>query len=88
MLSVSSSVQAAKYSYNCDILNVAYGLSCCDRMMGSRLIDTDGDCHKHKRIVYKRKLPRLPPVITVLKKEWVEGNGGGNGGDNKGKGPN
>jgi len=97
MLSFGSSAQAAKYSYNCHLLNVAFGLSCCDRMTGSRLIDTDANCHEQKKIVHKRKLRRRPPIIVLtpipcgLEREWVEGSrgdGGGNGDGNKGKGPN
>jgi hypothetical protein len=88
MLSFGNSAQAAN---RCHLWNAALGVSCCDLMTGSRLIDTNSDCHGPKKIVHKRKLRRLPPTIFVLDKEWVEGskgNGGDNGGGNKGKGPN
>jgi hypothetical protein len=101
MLSFGSSAQAAKYSYNCNLLNAAFGLSCCDRMMGSRLIDTNANCHENKKIVHKRRhrRPNDPPTIILvrdpilfgLEREWVEGSkgdGGGGGGGDKGKGPN
>jgi hypothetical protein len=101
MLSFGSSAQAAKYSYNCNLLNAAFGLSCCDRMMGSRLIDTNANCHENKKIVQKRRLrrPHVPPPIILVKRPILYGitregggdNGGGNvggdGGGNKGKDP-
>jgi hypothetical protein len=88
MLSFGSSAQAARYSYNCHLWNVTFGVACCDRMTSS---PTNSDCHGQKKIVLKRKLPpRLPPIIRLFEKEWVEGSrgDGGNSGDNKGKGPN
>jgi hypothetical protein len=89
MLSFGNSAQAAN---RCHLWNAALGVSCCDLMTGSRLIDTNSDCHGQKKKVLKRKPNRrLPPITHLLDKEWVEGskgNGGDNGGGNKGKGPN
>lgn len=86
MLSFGSSAQAAN---RCHLWNAALGVSCCDLMTGSRLIDTSADCHGPKKIVKRKPLRRLPPISH--NKEWVEGSkgdGGDNGSDNKGKGPN
>ena len=89
MLSFGNSAQATN---RCHLWNAALGVTCCDRMTGSRLIDTNSDCHETKKIVHKRKPPRrIPPIIFLLDKEWVEGSkgdGGDNGRDSKGKGPN
>jgi hypothetical protein len=95
MLSFGNSAQAAKYSYNCNLLNAVYGITCCDRMTGSRLLDTDSNCHGQGKTGHKkRKVRRLPqpnyPIAFGLDREWVEGSkgDGGGGGSGKDKGPN
>ena len=82
MLSFGNSAQAAKYSNNCHLLNAAFGMTCCDRMTGSRLINVDASCHEKRKIVHKRKIRRPPPSLTevtrvALPVEWVEGSRGG-----------
>lgn len=88
MLSFGNSAQAARYSTSCQTLSSVLG-PCCDRMMGSQVFNVYADCHEHK--ILKRKL-RLPPptvvILTDLPLAFDREGGGGNGGDNKDKGPN
>ena len=93
MLSFGSSAQAATHSYNCQFLNGVLGLSCCDRMMGSQVINVSASCHEPKKYVHKIRR-RLPPPNTIITLTAIEKEGGGNGGGggddggHKGKGPN
>jgi hypothetical protein len=75
MLSFGNNAEAARYSSTCQTLSGVLG-PCCDRMMGSQLINVYGDCHEHK-IIIKRRLTR--PTLTVI--EAFDREGGGNGGD-------
>ena len=77
MLSFGSSAQAATHSYNCQMLSGVFGLSCCDRMLGSQVINVSSSCHEPKKIAYKFKRR-----IIVLTEIAADREGGGNGGNN------
>jgi hypothetical protein len=85
VFSFGNSAEAARYSSSCQTLSGVLG-PCCDRMMGSQLINVYGDCHSRK-IVIKRK-PQRPPVILIstIREAFDREGGGGNGGGNKDKG--
>ena len=91
MLSFGSTAEAARYSSSCQTLSGVLG-PCCDRMMGSQLINVYADCHEHKIVLKRRLRPRLPTItLTAIPFAFGREGGGGNGGDggdNKGKGPN
>ena len=81
MLSFGSNAEAARYSSTCQTLSGVLG-PCCDRMMGSQLINVYGDCHSH-RIIIKRRITLPRPTLTLI--EAYDREGGGNGGDDGGK---
>jgi hypothetical protein len=85
--SLGTSAKAASYSTTCQTLSGILG-PCCNRMMGSQLLNVYGDCHNRKDVI-KRKV-RVPPVVVLrlLPLESEREGGGGNGGGDKGKSPN
>jgi hypothetical protein len=93
MLSFGNTAQAA---ITCQTLNAILGLTCCDRMLGSQLINVDHSCHENKKIILKRKpriviIRRKPPTIFLTEVPFPfaitrEGGNSGNGGGNNGNG--
>ena len=66
MLSFGSSAQAATHSYNCQFMSGVLGLACCDRMVGSQVINVNASCHEPKKVFNKPKLRRRPPPTITL----------------------
>lgn len=95
MFSFGNGAQAATNSSNCYVLST-YGLTCCDHMSGSRLINVNASCQDKRRFL-KRKHRRpndLPPLVSIKRPifyyiERDEGGGNGGGGRSKdSKSPN
>jgi uncharacterized membrane protein len=83
LLSFGDTAKAA--TPKCYFWNGVLGQNCCERLLGSQVINVSASCHD--RIVHKRKLrrPNDPALVLIpLEKEWVEGSRGGE----KDKGPN
>ena len=92
MLSFGSSAQAATHSYNCQFMSGVLGLACCDRMVGSQVINVNASCHEPKKVFNKPKLrrrPPPPPTITLTEIPFaIERAGGANSDSVGGKDPN
>lgn len=94
ILSFGNAAQAANNSNNCYLLSTL-GLTCCDHMSGSRLINLNASCQDEKRIVKrKHRRPNDPPRTVRIKKPVFfyiardEGGDNGGGRSKDSKGPN
>ncbi len=86
MLSFGNNAEAARYSSTCQTLSGVLG-PCCDRMMGSQLINVYGDCHSRKIIIKRRITPTRPTLTLIDALDREGGDNGGDGDNGKGNGP-